>query len=626
MRHFAFALILLLIQPVLAGGTAGDRWPYVEWSKTRIHGWLTSYRTLAVVEKSLSAQDAEMLDRIITFIEASDPKYEAARRIRDFAVPFELSADQRLFQLNPGEPARTAVTSSGPRDPVYFNMNIINDPSVAFGLLDAVQITIHELGRKVAAANEMTVVDSLAAIVKRRFQQYVWVAQGLKGVSITVPIEWKNVLTSGAGSFFEHEIQAFAEIDGRVYFYSKKIPFQTGLRSGTTYVATDYVSLGRLEEGQHTAYGHGPLMDAVAVAGLIFNAQVLQIVDVAIDVNHRTFKLRLQAETGLENFLHNAAARSVFMRTTEFFDLKLSWPETASSPAAFWSDSMERESKLDWFVQEGLGLKSRLDLSDFIVTVQVPAGAPAAREYHLGIDAGGTSIPVASLSQRKVGALLELEFRVPQNLVGAAALEANSLVFDRHRVAFFDSALLLKPVGIPTSSGRNLASLALEEVAVNSIRGWMPLIRESALENDAPGASPTSSTGKSSVELRFTLNSALPVRVLRLHWQELVRLNRNGSLAGDYRLNRQRFFTEKDFKQTTNGNRSEITVSLPPLDRMELDEFRLLQKQSARHGLDSLTANIVSLTKIEFVNSEASVVESEYGIGLNRSYYSFRTH
>ncbi len=84
----------------------------------------------------------------------------------------QFSEDQELFKLDPGQPPRTAVTSSDPKDPIFINLKVINDPGGTFKLEDAFQILIHEYGHKTSGKIQ-TVVDSVAAKISTYIVRHI---------------------------------------------------------------------------------------------------------------------------------------------------------------------------------------------------------------------------------------------------------------------------------------------------------------------------------------------------------------------------------------------------------------------------------------------------------------------
>jgi len=84
----------------------------------------------------------------------------------------QFSSDQNIFKLDPNQPIRTAATSDDPRDPIYVNLKVINDPQSTFELEDVVQILVHEYGHKTTDKIQ-TVVDTLAAKMHGFIMPYI---------------------------------------------------------------------------------------------------------------------------------------------------------------------------------------------------------------------------------------------------------------------------------------------------------------------------------------------------------------------------------------------------------------------------------------------------------------------
>ncbi len=77
----------------------------------------------------------------------------------------EFISDQKIF-LEDGPPARTAVTSSAPNDPIFVNQTLINQPATKMSFADAIQIMIHEFGHKLGAKENKSAVNDMAAKIK----------------------------------------------------------------------------------------------------------------------------------------------------------------------------------------------------------------------------------------------------------------------------------------------------------------------------------------------------------------------------------------------------------------------------------------------------------------------------
>ena len=79
------------------------------------------------------------------------------------------SSDQRNFNLVPGEATRTASTTAYIHDPILINTLIVNDPLVDITLPDAVQLLIHEIGRKVVLRDNSEASKKLAMQAADRY-------------------------------------------------------------------------------------------------------------------------------------------------------------------------------------------------------------------------------------------------------------------------------------------------------------------------------------------------------------------------------------------------------------------------------------------------------------------------
>lgn len=102
----------------------------------------------------------------------------------DFKLRFSDVAED--FILNPGEEQRTAKMAGD----IWFNLNIINNPKVKFGLLEAFQIMFHEFGHKIGEKKNQALIDSVAAKLRLHLAGYYKEAQlspTLKISSLVLP-------------------------------------------------------------------------------------------------------------------------------------------------------------------------------------------------------------------------------------------------------------------------------------------------------------------------------------------------------------------------------------------------------------------------------------------------------
>lgn len=81
----------------------------------------------------------------------------------------QFSNDPKPFELAPGQPERSATTTSVLADPIMFNLRILNAPHFDASYLDILQILFHELGHKLGPSKNQLAMDSLGA----KFIQFV---------------------------------------------------------------------------------------------------------------------------------------------------------------------------------------------------------------------------------------------------------------------------------------------------------------------------------------------------------------------------------------------------------------------------------------------------------------------
>lgn len=76
------------------------------------------------------------------------------------------SDDESLFRLKPGQPDRTAATSTDAREPIYVNRRKIEKPDFHMSFAEVVGLAVHEYGNKVPAKLDQAAIDSLAAKIQ----------------------------------------------------------------------------------------------------------------------------------------------------------------------------------------------------------------------------------------------------------------------------------------------------------------------------------------------------------------------------------------------------------------------------------------------------------------------------
>ncbi|RYZ71305.1 MAG: hypothetical protein EOP05_12200, partial [Proteobacteria bacterium] len=141
----------------------------------------------------------------------------------DYPVQTELvfTADQNIFKLKPGEPARSAMTRDGFNEPIFINTQIINQPGLQLSFADTVQILVHEFGHKIGPQQKnQTAVDSLAAKIKTFVDAHSTVSRISKGsVQITkfsesIYEDWQETTLQGRyiGVNIPYELERFRAI------------------------------------------------------------------------------------------------------------------------------------------------------------------------------------------------------------------------------------------------------------------------------------------------------------------------------------------------------------------------------------------------------------------------------
>ena len=102
--------------------------------------------------KNFSAEENQMLNSLIKVLLVHGVRYQLV-----FCGPapcFDTHGQQVSFDLEKGQEPRTAVTSSEMDENIYINLAKINDPNSRIDFVDAIQILIHEVSKKIPGLNQ----------------------------------------------------------------------------------------------------------------------------------------------------------------------------------------------------------------------------------------------------------------------------------------------------------------------------------------------------------------------------------------------------------------------------------------------------------------------------------------
>lgn len=93
--------------------------------------------------------------------------YHQPKKYADYNTRLKLEfvtspGKQWLFDLEDGQVERTAVTQNDVDYPIYINVKRINDPTAQIDFIDAIQLLIHEVGKKIPGLDQVA-FDSMAA-------------------------------------------------------------------------------------------------------------------------------------------------------------------------------------------------------------------------------------------------------------------------------------------------------------------------------------------------------------------------------------------------------------------------------------------------------------------------------
>lgn len=103
-----------------------------------------------------------------------------------FGLKYDFSSNSQDFILPDGKPERSAKTNSDWATPIVFNKNILNNINSQIGLLDILQILVHELGHKLGDKKNQTAIDQLSAKLKSFLMRFYSVDFNKKGEQIEV--------------------------------------------------------------------------------------------------------------------------------------------------------------------------------------------------------------------------------------------------------------------------------------------------------------------------------------------------------------------------------------------------------------------------------------------------------
>ena len=198
------------------------------WNSIFFGLWLIifSFPALAEINKEAYANEAfrglpayfDFLEKQVDFLQDLSPsESQQFRLIHDllrehvlsgFPMPSQFSArpltiqfsrNPKLFQLAPGEPERSAVTSVEHTAPIFFNLRKLNRPNISF--LDVIQLLIHEVGHKLGKSKDQILVDQLSQKIRNYLQRFYIEKQTRSGLVVqllSLPFEVQNVQSMSA--------------------------------------------------------------------------------------------------------------------------------------------------------------------------------------------------------------------------------------------------------------------------------------------------------------------------------------------------------------------------------------------------------------------------------------------
>jgi hypothetical protein len=175
-KAFWFAVVSILLTAVGGfGATPGvHREAYVTAAYEEFHSLLYFLSGSDTFLQALTPEERvqfelvgnSVIRHVIRLGPGATPGQDRTSTRVDFKLQF--SARSEDFVLNPGEPERTAKMAGD----IWFNLNVINNPKVSFGLLDAFQIMFHEFGHKIGEQKNQKLIDSVAAKIRLHLASY----------------------------------------------------------------------------------------------------------------------------------------------------------------------------------------------------------------------------------------------------------------------------------------------------------------------------------------------------------------------------------------------------------------------------------------------------------------------
>jgi|GEM_PF-5762440 len=142
--------------------TVPDRSAYFRESLPVIRIEIKEAQGSAAFMSQLLSSEADQLHRLSIYLDSSESQ----------GLKVLFSSRSQDFVLSPGEPARTAKTTSDASSPIYVNLKIINDLSTRLKFVDVYRLMIHEVGHKLGPHKIQAAVDSLAAKLATRLSTH----------------------------------------------------------------------------------------------------------------------------------------------------------------------------------------------------------------------------------------------------------------------------------------------------------------------------------------------------------------------------------------------------------------------------------------------------------------------
>lgn len=603
-----------------------DRWAYIIWAKRELNGSLKSFQSMANNKTiSLSIAELDILSKIIKYTTDRATEIENQNEVYNFSTELILSEDETLFKLSPNEPIRTAVTTAEPESAIFFNANIINNSSVEFGPNDALQILIHELGRKVVDFNRIADVDSLASKLRNDISKKIFYNQYDQNIKITVPFFWHTMISTNKNSII-HTISFLVETNGITRLFLKKIDFPVFKinNSQELYLKSALVPVGRVESKLGENYFQ-PIENALVNPTLSANSQIQQIKDVNYDNTTHKLKIRIEHQNDFMAGIFPAGFFYSFYTDYQYYEMVIQLDQLDQLKQKFNSDfSFSLRLSNDIPVSRSIrSLEPILSQDGHFDKITVDVSTLASNQaLYLQVQSFNNQnlimankplfmIPQTQESKGKSKA----EYLIDWNLIESSHLKIIGLVINKETVSIFKNQMIIN------SSIKRDDSLIqpiqdyskIESLKIESLSGWKDWKAQASEKIDLYNPEILVAVAQQS-SFKLLISTTDHLKTIYLNWFEYVYIDHNDFALGFNKVNRQMFLSSDEFEQIINKQTqtSTITLKLPvPMQRLTSD-LTSLQNFYDLLKINPRFEGLCAISQIELVTSSQKFLWNEF--------------